>query len=210
MSFKSKIRGGATAVVALTVMGVYYLTQQDLVSTRFSPHERSRAGLVAPKNASALGPAPADQDSHRAPAATANQTKDDAAPVANGSLPGDESIASKQEFEQRVQNVLKTLPEFQQMQDLSEEEIHHTPEMLLAAGENIGDLLQVAQAQKSLQPLALQFLVECAQAKHVAVAVRAVCLSRSLQMGRLWQLPVNVEPSRLNAEVSRLAGRLSP
>lgn len=112
-------------------------------------------------------PEPAPAGSNASPAAPA--------PAAPLTTPPPESATEAAPFQQRLDEIAASLPRTSELRALSEEEVHHTPPVLLEAGEKVGEVAEALAANPALKPQAIRFYRDCAKGNETASSVRALC-----------------------------------
>ncbi|MFA5584334.1 MAG: hypothetical protein WDA09_08975 [Bacteriovoracaceae bacterium] len=103
---------------------------------------------------------------------------------------------------------LKSLPTIDDLKNLTEEEVHHTPEIIKEGGELVGTIFDEAQKDPTKRMSAMNFFKKCAEDDQVAIPIRAVCLNRVYKLIPEWEIPVPMSDSKIPDEVLDLAMNL--
>ena len=103
---------------------------------------------------------------------------------------------------------LHSLPTLDDLQNLSMEEVHHTPEMILNGGELIGRIQDQAENDPSKRMAAMDFFRKCAEDHLMATPLRAVCLNKIYKLVPDWQIPLALADENISKEVNDLALKL--
>lgn len=111
------------------------------------------------------------------------------------------------DVENQFEHYLKQLPTIADLQNLTDEDLHYTPEVIREGGELIGRIHQEAADDPSKRQDALVFFKQCAEDTGVAVPIRAVCLNKVYKLMPEWKIPVTL-PKDISEEVHDLAMRL--
>lgn len=128
-------------------------------------------------------------------------------PIRKTLIVSKESV-SEESSEGAFDHSLKTLPTADDLGSLSEEEVHHTPEMIINGGEVIARVEDEAQDNPSLRGDALSFLKKCVEDQEIVDPIRAVCLNKIYKLIPQWQMPLPLDHSLISEEVSELAHKL--
>jgi hypothetical protein len=137
-------------------------------------------------------------------AAPAVASRSVAPPLADATDKATSSIAVRQGVVD-TSAFLATLPSLGELRALTDESAHQTPKLILAAGAQIGSLIERANAESALRPKALQTLVACAEDSRVAVVVRALCLSGATRYSLQWRVFVALADVQADDEIRSLA-----
>ncbi len=101
----------------------------------------------------------------------------------NPSLPlqsqKDQNIASNVSIIENFQNIanrtLRSIPTIEDLQKLSDEEVHNTPTQIIEAASKIGKIASMLALDSSLKPIGIGFYEDCAKTENFPNSVRAVC-----------------------------------
>jgi hypothetical protein len=104
---------------------------------------------------------------------------------------------------------LSQLPTMNDMQDLSEEEVHLTPTAVTKAGYDIGVLLEEAQKNPEKQEATVKLLLGCADNKDIVPAIRALCWKKALLSMPKWNKPVPLSDYNVPVEIQALGERIN-
>jgi hypothetical protein len=163
-----KILFAASAVIALVVVATYFLS-----GSAKQPAAAESEGAI-PSPAAITSPAPAVTPS--------------AAPVESGA-----PAPTRAELQRMMSEVEKSLSAKAQLKKLTTEQVHHTPEMIRAAGLQLGRIADALSRDPSLAPDAVPFYEKCAKNEGYPNTVRALCWSDYERIANGLRLPVNAE-----------------
>jgi hypothetical protein len=102
----------------------------------------------------------------------------------------------------------KSLPIMDDLKNLSEEEVHHTPEIIKDGGEVIGRIHEEAENDPSKRIEAMSFFKKCVEDQQIVTVIRAVCLNKIYRLVPEWQIPAPLEEAEISDEVLKLSLRL--
>lgn len=103
---------------------------------------------------------------------------------------------------------LNSLPTLEDLKALTNEDVHHTPEIIKNGAETVGRVHSEAEADSTKRKSALQFFKSCAEDDMIATAIRAVCLKKIYTLIPKWGIPVILSENKISKEVSDLAMKL--
>lgn len=112
------------------------------------------------------------------------------------------------EFQEFLDREFKKLPTIDDIQGLTEEEVHYTPEVIKEAGGVIGRIHDEAENNPAKRVAAMQFFKQCAEDQEMVPAIRAVCLKKILKLIPIWQIPVPLSDKHISQEITDLAAKL--
>ncbi|ATH07120.1 hypothetical protein BIY24_03955 [Halobacteriovorax marinus] len=118
-----------------------------------------------------------------------------------GSIKGESSV---DDFSPKLQE----LPTFSEIQNLSNEDVHHTPDLVKRAGVVIGEVHQSAQVRPVLRPSALKFFTQCAEDDETIHSIRALCLKKVISLIAEWKLSSPISLSKIPPRVFALASKI--
>jgi hypothetical protein len=101
-----------------------------------------------------------------------------AAPVVVASTP------EQTEFQKKADSAQESLPTSEKIQALSPEEVHNTPQPLIDASLQIGELAEAISRNPALGAQGMDFYGKCARRGELAVSVRAHCLHNLRALGK--------------------------
>lgn len=113
-----------------------------------------------------------------------------------------------QSVETEFEEKLNTLPIVADLQKLTLEEVHHTPELIKDAAELIGSIHAQAQAQPIKRASAMKFFKDCAEDNEVVRPIRAVCLKKVYKLMPEWKIATVISHEKIQESVSALAFKL--
>lgn len=82
-----------------------------------------------------------------------------------------------EEFQGLTNKTLQELPALKDFKGLSQEEVHHTPEIISIAGDKLGHLAEVLAAHPQFTKEAQDFYQRCFSRKDLPISIRALCLA---------------------------------
>ena len=112
-------------------------------------------------------------------------------------------------FQDELDRHFKDLPTLGDLKNLTAEEAHHTPEVILEAGGLIGKVFDEAQKDPQKRSDAMVFFKKCAVDQEIVTAIRAVCLNKILNQVPEWGIPMTVTDAEISKEVFELAMKLT-
>lgn len=112
------------------------------------------------------------------------------------------------DYQSKLDRDLKSLPIVDDLQNLTADEIHHTPEIIKNGGELIGKIHDEAELDPAKRVDAMNFFKNCTEDKQIATAIRAVCLNKIYKLVPAWKIPAPLSESDIPSEVSDLALKL--
>lgn len=163
------------------------------------------AALVAGLVYLGLRRAPDSTPDASAPVTMTPSTQTETAVTLTGATPTGAMTAD--EFRRLTDRVEAGLPTFNQVKNLREEELHHTPKILIQAGADIGDVAEAVAHNPELAPQAAAFYARCAHREELATTVRALCLANARKSAKQSGTPV--DEMGISSDVSELAGKLT-
>ncbi|MCM2350913.1 MAG: hypothetical protein NDI69_12900 [Bacteriovoracaceae bacterium] len=115
---------------------------------------------------------------------------------------------AQSEFQDILDQKFKTLPTIGDLQQLTAEDVHYTPEVIKEAGGVIGLIQDEAEKDPAKRVPAMHFFKRCAEDQEMVPAIRAVCLSKILKLIPTWQIPVPLSDELISQEITDLASKL--
>ncbi|WPU64785.1 hypothetical protein [Peredibacter starrii] len=112
------------------------------------------------------------------------------------------------DFQDELDRHLKKLPTMGDLKNLTAEEVHHTPEIILEGGGLIGKVYDEAEREPKKRLDAMNFFKKCAVDQEIATSIRAMCLNKILSQVPLWNIPMSVTDAEISSEVFELAMKL--
>ena len=115
------------------------------------------------------------------------------------------SQMSELQFTELLKETQRRLPKLSDIKKIPEGALHHTPELVMEAGRNLGVIKEVLKSHESYEKVALPFYFECAKNEEGSTPVRALCLTNLIELHRKIKKPLNLKefPSQV-VELSRL------
>lgn len=121
----------------------------------------------------------------------------------------DEIVAAPKDDEEGTTPMdLDSLPTNDDIKDLSPEEVHHTPELVLESAREIGKMIDAAEKNPELREKTVRFLLECAEASNVVASIRAVCWKNTMNGVTNWKVFVPVSEAKVPDNIKNLANQL--
>lgn len=114
-------------------------------------------------------------------------------------------IIKSTDNQNQFESYFKSLPIIDDLKNLSEEEVHHTPEIIKDGGELIGRIHEEAEKDSTKRIDAMSFFKKCVEDQQIVTAIRAVCLNKIYKLVPVWQIPVPLSDSEISKEVLELA-----
>jgi hypothetical protein len=114
---------------------------------------------------------------------------------------------TSEDFDRTLEETQKIIPTLQKLQTLSQEEIHHTPVLLLEAGKKLGEIAEILHVQPHFASQAISFYRTCARESQYPNSVRALCYSNLKQLDPQSFHNENEDPE-VNEAVIRLAHQI--
>lgn len=118
------------------------------------------------------------------------------------------SDTDQSEFQDKLEREFKILPTIDDLQQLSAEEVHFTPELIKEAGGVIGRIQDEAEKGPAKRTAAMHFFKKCAEDQEMVPAIRAVCLKKILKLIPVWQIPVALSDELISQDITDLAAKL--
>lgn len=115
---------------------------------------------------------------------------------------------AQSEFQDDLDREFKKLPTIDDLQQLTEEEVHYTPEVIKEAGGVIGRIHDEAENDPTKRVAAMQFFKQCAEDQQMVPAIRAVCLKKILKLVPVWQIPMPLSDKLISQEITDLVAKL--
>lgn len=119
-----------------------------------------------------------------------------------------EEILDQSAFQDLLDQEFKSLPTIDDLKNLTEEEVHFTPEAVKDAGGVIGLIQNEAENDPAKRASAMNFFKRCAEDQELVPAIRAVCLNKTLKLIPVWKIPVPLSDELISQEISDLAAKL--
>lgn len=165
-------------IIALVLGAVIFLNQKQESSSPVTESNQQQ-------------PAEHDHDSH--------EHNDEQKPVATkpaNSTPVELSVAMKQ------------LPTIRDMEGLTDEDVHHTPDAVVEGGMLIGELLEEAEKNPAKREDTLKFFKSCAENADLMPAIRAVCWKRTLDQIPEWKIFLPISDADVPEDIKVLSSKI--
>lgn len=124
------------------------------------------------------------------------------------SKPGDVIAAPKDDEEGTAPMDLDSLPTLDDMKELSADEVHHTPEVVIESAREIGKMIDAAEKNPELREKTVKFLLECAESSNVVASIRAVCWKNTMNGVNNWKVFVPMSEAKVPDNIKNLANQL--
>lgn len=114
----------------------------------------------------------------------------------------------KSSVTEELADAMTELPTLGDLKALDEEELHHTPEIVLEGGMLVGKMIEKAEVEPTRREATLQFLKTCAENAEVAPQVRAVCWRKTLAQITEWKIFLPITDAKVPDDIKELASKL--
>lgn len=112
------------------------------------------------------------------------------------------------DFQSQIERDLKSLVTIDDLQNLTEDEVHHTPEIIKEGGEIIGKIHRAGELDPIKRVDTMVFFKRCVQDEEIALALRAVCLNKIYKLIPEWKIVTPLADIDIPSEVEDLALKL--
>jgi hypothetical protein len=82
------------------------------------------------------------------------------------------------ELKHLTEKALQVMPTIHDLKELSSEEVHHTPDIILKEGQILGEIAQLIEDHPELGKQAIDFYEKCAKNADAPTSIRALCYFR--------------------------------
>lgn len=103
---------------------------------------------------------------------------------------------------------MSDLPNLADVENLSEEDVHETPEIIIRGGMRIGELIEAAQNDPSKREATLLFLKGCAESDDLVPAIRALCWKKVLSHTPRWNIFIPLSDANVPEEIKNLSSEI--
>lgn len=103
---------------------------------------------------------------------------------------------------------MKDLPMLNDINTLTEEDLHHTPAFVVEGGMLVGRLIADADKNPRKREETLKFLKSCAENSEVVPAIRALCWNKTLRQIPEWNVFLPVMDANVPQNIKDLAAKL--
>jgi hypothetical protein len=103
---------------------------------------------------------------------------------------------------------MKQLPTIRDMEGLTDEDVHHTPDSVVEGGMLIGELLEQADKNPAVREETLKFLKSCAENAELMPAIRAVCWKRTLDQIPQWKIFLPISDADVPDDIKVLSSKI--
>lgn len=113
---------------------------------------------------------------------------------------------AKKKFLELAENVFQRLPTEEDLQKLSSDEVHFTPQKILEAGVELGRIAELLEQSPGLASEALLFYKKCTLENRFPVSIRALCYSHWRDLDP--EGPQSYDQTSLSGQIRSLADQL--
>lgn len=106
------------------------------------------------------------------------------------------------------QETLGTIPTVDSLQNLSEKEVHHTPQVLRESVEKLAELIDRAESTPKLRQEALRLLSSCAEQEDSPPSIRALCWKKIVKNIPRWKVFIPLSNLNVPQDIKDLASKL--
>lgn len=106
------------------------------------------------------------------------------------------------------QETLGTIPTLDSLQNLSEKEVHHAPQVLRESGEKLAELIDRAESTPKLRQEALRLLSNCAEQEDSPPSIRALCWKKIVKNIPRWKVFIPLTNLNVPQDIKDLASKL--
>lgn len=100
------------------------------------------------------------------------------------------------------------LPTLNDLGRLTEEEVHHTPEIVLQGGKIIYETLEEAENHPERREETLAFFFDCSSNQDLAPAIRAMCWNKAVKAVSRWDIFIPISEYNVPNEIKLLAEKI--
>jgi hypothetical protein len=125
--------------------------------------------------------------------------------VAETQMTSAPSQIDKMTFTEDLKDTLIQFPTSYDLQNLSEEEKHGTPESVKDGAVRLATVVEAADQEPWKREETMSFLQTCAQDDHLATTIRALCYSDVLKKITDWDVFVEVSEMKVPTGIQNLA-----
>lgn len=119
-----------------------------------------------------------------------------------------EILVQDLELKEELKQVMEKLPSKRDIQNLHEDQVHFTPEVVNEGGALIGDVLEAADNDPARREETLKFFKACAENDSLIEAIRAVCWRTTLSRLSKWEIFLPVSDADVPQNIQDLAAEL--
>lgn len=111
-------------------------------------------------------------------------------------------------LKEELNQAMEQLPMIADLQDLHDDEVHFTPELVNKGGALIGQILEAADNDPARREETLSFFKACAENSSLVEAIRAVCWRTTLSRISKWEIFLPVSDAEVPQNIQDLAAEL--
>jgi hypothetical protein len=127
-----------------------------------------------------------------------------AVPVPTAPLAVAPPAADLAEFQKKLDSTQDALPSSEKIETLPSEEVHNTPQLLIDASFQIGELAEAIAKNPALGAQGMDFYGKCARRGELAISVRAHCLHNMRELSKKQNQPAS--EAGISESVQKLEG----
>jgi hypothetical protein len=143
------------------------------------------------------------------PVATVEVVSESPVPtISQTPVPESSAASVSPELTAELAIILNELPTTEDIKNLPPEQTHHTPDIIMSAGKNLGGALEKAEQNPERRQGTLQFFLQCAEDENIVPQVRALCWNKLMTKIPEWNLFVPVANAKVGEDIKNLAAQL--
>ena len=96
------------------------------------------------------------------------------------------------QFEEMLKDTELKLPSKKEIKEIPAGALHHTPELIMEAGRNLGALKEVLKFHPEYEPKVIPVYLKCAHDNDHPTPVRALCLTNLIEISKRHQMQLNL------------------
>lgn len=112
------------------------------------------------------------------------------------------------DLQTELTSVMNELPSKEDLQNLSEEDVHMTPEIVTEGGMKIGRLIDKADKDPVRREATLSFLKGCTENEEVIPQLRALCWNETQNQIQDWQIFIPISDAKVPEDIKSLSSKL--
>ncbi len=107
-----------------------------------------------------------------------------------------------------IESFYNDLPNLEDLNHISEREIHNTPAFLFRGAEILSNILEAGNKDNSKRKSALEFLKRCAEDSKIINSMRALCLKQVYHFIQVWHEPISIERELISKDVEQITEKM--
>lgn len=120
----------------------------------------------------------------------------------------DDKLVADLDIRRELEAKEDLLPTVNDLGRLTEEEVHHTPEIVLQGGKIIHETLEEAENHPERREETLAFFFGCSSNQDLAPAIRAMCWNKAVKAVSRWDIFVPISEYNVPNEIKLLAEKI--